>query len=107
MAEGYNAHHDAETIHKAIEGMGTDEKAINKVIGHRDKHQIQEIAKVYEATYKNSLIKDIKGDTSGNYKRLLVSLINTPVQNKKELILKATKGAGTTEKYLIDIGSFF
>jgi uncharacterized protein (UPF0335 family) len=103
MAEGYNAHHDAETIHKAIEGMGTDEKAINKVIGHRDKHQIQEIAKVYEATYKNSLIKDIKGDTSGNYKRLLVSLINTPVQNKKELILKATKGAGTTEKYLIDV----
>jgi len=103
MAEGYNAHHDAEAIHKAVEGMGTDEKAINKVLGHRSKHQIQEIAKVYEATYKNSLIKDIKGDTSGTYKRLLVSLVNTPVQNKKELILKATKGAGTTEKYLIDV----
>jgi len=103
MAEGYNAHHDAEAIHKAVEGMGTDEKAINKVLGHRNKHQIQEIAKVYEATYKNSLLHDIKGDTSGNYKRLLVSLINTPVQNKKELILKATKGAGTTEKYLIDV----
>jgi uncharacterized protein (UPF0335 family) len=103
MAETHNAHHDAETIHKAVQGVGTDEKAINKVLGHRNKHEIQEIAKAYEATYKVSLLHDIKGDTSGNYKRLLVSLINTPVQNKKELILKATKGLGTTEKYLIDV----
>jgi len=104
MAESHHhdAQHDAETIHKAVEGMGTDEKAINQVLGHRTKEQIQEIAKAYEHHYKTSLLKDIKGDTSGSYKRLLVALINTPVQNKKELILKATKGLGTTEKYLID-----
>jgi len=90
-------------IHKAIQGLGTDEKAINEVIGHRNKHEIQEIAKAYEHAYKKSLISDIKGDTGGNYKRLLVSLINTPVQNKKELIDRATKGLGTTEKYLIDV----
>jgi len=103
MAESFNAHHDAEIIHKAVEGLGTDEKAINKVLGHRNKEQIQEIARAYEHAYKNTLLHDIKGDTSGNYKRLLVSLINTPVQNKKELILRATKGLGTTEKYLIDV----
>jgi hypothetical protein len=99
----HNAQHDAEVIHKAIQGLGTDEKAINEVIGHRSKHEIQEIAKAYEHAYKKSLISDIKGDTGGNYKRLLVSLINTPVQNKKELIDRATKGLGTTEKYLIDV----
>jgi hypothetical protein len=103
MAESSNAQHDAEIIHKAVEGLGTDEKAINGVLGHRTKQQIQEIAKAYEHAFKTSLLKDIKGDTGGNYKRLLVALINTPVQNKKELILKATKGAGTTEKYLIDV----
>jgi hypothetical protein len=102
MAESHNAQHDAEIIHKAVQGMGTDEKAINQVLGHRSKHQIQEIAKAYEHAYKATLLHDIKGDTSGNYKRLLVALINTPVQNQKELIVKATKGAGTTEKYLID-----
>jgi hypothetical protein len=98
-----NAEHDAEVIHKAIAGAGTDEKAINQILGHRSKHEIQDIARAYEHAYKASLIHDIKGDTSGNYKQLLVSLINTPVQNRKELILKATKGAGTTEKYLIDV----
>jgi hypothetical protein len=105
MAEHHhhNAQHDAEVIHKAIQGLGTDEKAINEVIGNRSKHEIQEIAKAYEHAYKKSLISDIKGDTGGNYKRLLVSLINTPVQNKKELIDKATKGLGTSEKYLIDV----
>jgi len=103
LAESSNAQHDAEIIHKAVEGLGTDEKAINGVLGHRTKQQIQEIAKAYEHAFKTSLLKDIKGDTGGNYKRLLVALINTPVQNKKELILKATKGAGTTEKYLIDV----
>jgi len=99
----HNAQHDAEVIHKAIEGAGTDEKAINQVLGHRTKEQIQEIAKAYEHAYKNKLTSDIKGDTSGSYKGLLVALVNTPVQNKKELILKATKGLGTTEKYLIDV----
>jgi hypothetical protein len=99
----HNPQHDAEVIHKAIQGLGTDEKAINETLGHRSKHEIQEIAKAYEHAYKKSLISDIKGDTSGNYKKLLVALINTPVQNKKELIEKATKGLGTTEKYLIDV----
>lgn len=105
MAESHHhsAQHDAETIHKAVQGMGTDEKAINQVLGHRTKEQIQEIAKAYHEHYKTSLLSDIKGDTSGNYKRLLISLINTPVQNKKELILRATKGLGTTEKYLVDV----
>jgi len=73
------------------------------VLGNRSKHEIQEIAKAYEHAYKKSLISDIKGDTSGTYKQLLVSLINTPVQNKIDLITKATKGLGTTEKYLIDV----
>jgi hypothetical protein len=99
----HNPQHDAEVIHKAIQGLGTDEKAINEVLGHRSKHEIQEIAKAYEHAYKKSLISDIKGDTSGSYKQLLVSLINTPVQNKVDLITKATKGMGTTEKYLIDV----
>jgi len=105
MAETHHhdSKHDAETIHKAVQGMGTDEKAINQVLGHRTKEQIQQIAKDYEHAHKVSLLNDIKGDTSGNYKRLLVSLINSPVQNKKELILKATKGMGTTEKYLVDV----
>jgi hypothetical protein len=83
--------------------MGTDEKAINEVLGHRSKHEIQEIAKAYHHAYKETLIHDIKGDTSGTYKRLLVSLINTPVENKKQLIEHATKGLGTKEKYLIDV----
>jgi len=94
---------DAEAIHKAIEGLGTDEKAINVVLGRRSKAEIQEIGRAYESKHKHSMLHDIKGDTSGNYKRLLVSLINSPVQNMKELILKATKGLGTTEKYLIDV----
>jgi hypothetical protein len=103
MAVAFNPHLDAEIIHKAVEGLGTDEKAINKILGHRTKHQIQEIAAAYQHAYKNTLIHDIKGDTSGNYKGLLVSLINTVVENKKNLIIKATKGLGTDEKKLIDV----
>jgi len=99
----FDAHADAEAIHKAVEGLGTDEKAINVIVGRRSKKELQEIAAAYEAKHKATLLKDIKGDTSGNYKRLLVSLIQAPVANKKDLILKATKGLGTTEKYLIDV----
>jgi len=94
---------DAEAIHKAVEGLGTDEKTINRILGHRNKQEIQEIARAYESNHKHSMLHDIKGDTSGDYKKLLVALINTPVQNMAELVTKATKGLGTTEKYLIDV----
>jgi len=99
----FNAKADAEALNKAMKGVGTDEKKLNAIYGARTKAQLQEIAKVYQELYKTTLEKDIKGDTSGDYENLLVWLAKTPAEVKCGLLKYATKGAGTAEKYLVDV----
>jgi hypothetical protein len=98
----HDAKHDAETIHKAIKGVGTDEKALNSIYGNRTKNQLIEIAKAYEAAYKTPLEKDIKGDTGGHYETLLVYLAKPAAEVRAHFLKYATKGAGTKEKYITD-----
>jgi len=99
----HDAKHDAEAIHKAIKGLGTDEKALNAVYGNRTKAQLIEIAKAYEHAYKTPLEKDIKGDTGGHYETLLVYLAKPAAEVRAHFLKYSTKGAGTKEKYITDV----
>lgn len=99
----FDAKANAAILNKAMKGLGTDEKALNSVMGKWSKAELLQIAEEYKTLYKVTLEKDIKGDTSGNYERLLVWLQKPVVQVKIDYIKLATKGAGTREKYLIDI----
>jgi len=99
----FDAQADAAICNKAIKGLGTDEKALNSIFGSRSKAQLQEIAKAYQAHFKNTLESDIKGDTSGNYRDLLLWLMKPIGEVKAGLLKYATKGAGTAEKYLVDV----
>jgi annexin A7/11 len=94
---------DAEIIHKAIKGLGTDEKAIISVLGHRTKQQVGMIAQAYKTHYKDTLEKALVGDTGGHFGELCAWRALPPVEVRKALLTKATKGAGTAEKYLIDV----
>jgi len=99
----FDAKDDARKLNKAMKGLGTDEKALNEVVGNRTKSQLLEIAKEYQSLFNCPLEKDIKGDTGGHYETLLVDLVSTPAQCRVNLLRHATKGAGTAEKYLIDV----
>jgi len=94
---------DAAAIKKAVKGLGTDEKALNAIYGARTKDQLQQIAKAYHAQFGVDLEKDIRGDTSGDYQNLLVWLAKPVPEVKCALLKYATKGAGTAERYLIDV----
>jgi len=94
---------DADAIHAAIKGAGTDEKGLVAVLGHRTKPQVVMIDAAYQHKYKESLEKALIGDTGGNFRELLSWRVKTKVEVRKALLGKATKGAGTAEKYLIDV----
>ncbi|RZB40244.1 annexin B9 [Asbolus verrucosus] len=64
----------AKQLHKAISGLGTDEGTIVEILSIHNNEDVIKIAQEYEGLYQQSLESDIKGDTSGTVKRLLVSL---------------------------------
>ncbi|XP_034230490.1 annexin B11-like isoform X2 [Thrips palmi] len=64
----------AKEIHDALAGIGTDEETVIEVVCSATNGEIHAIKSVYQNMYGRSLEGDLKGDTSGNFKRLMVSL---------------------------------
>uniref|UniRef100_A0A671LMS0 Annexin n=1 Tax=Sinocyclocheilus anshuiensis TaxID=1608454 RepID=A0A671LMS0_9TELE len=68
------AHFDASELREAISGAGTDEACLIEILSSRSNAEIREITKIYKTEYGKSLEDAISGDTSGHFRRLLVSL---------------------------------
>uniref|UniRef100_A0A0B6YTW9 Annexin n=1 Tax=Arion vulgaris TaxID=1028688 RepID=A0A0B6YTW9_9EUPU len=66
---------DARELHDAISGAGTDETTIIEVLCTKNNTEIEEIKAVYKQEYGRELEKDLCGDTSGYFRRLMVSLM--------------------------------
>ncbi|XP_059050085.1 annexin B9-like isoform X2 [Achroia grisella] len=64
----------AKELHDATSGIGTDEDVLIEVMCTMSNHEIQVIKQAYTAMYGNFLEDDLRGDTSGNFKRLMTSL---------------------------------
>uniref|UniRef100_A0A7N6B2X4 Annexin n=1 Tax=Anabas testudineus TaxID=64144 RepID=A0A7N6B2X4_ANATE len=68
------SHFDASELREAIKGAGTDEACLIEILSSRSNAEIQEINRIYKAEYGKKLEDAIISDTSGHFRRLLVSL---------------------------------
>ncbi|KAM4809466.1 annexin A3 [Rhinophrynus dorsalis] len=100
---GFSAGKDADSVRKAIKGLGTDEDSLISILTQRSNAQRQLIAKEYQAACGKELKDDLKGDLSGNFEHLMVSLTLQPAYFDAKQLKKAMKGTGTTESILIEI----
>ena len=94
---------DAQALRKAMKGLGTDEKAIIKIIANRTNAQRLEIKEVYEKTFNRDLVKDLKSELSGNFEDTVLALFVPPIEFDVEQLRKAVKGIVTNEDTLIEI----
>lgn len=65
----------AERIHSAMKGAGTEDDDLIRLIITRSDIDIKEIASEYFNQYERTLVHDVKKETSGDYEKLLVALI--------------------------------
>lgn len=64
----------ASELKEAIKGAGTDEACLIEILSSRSNEEIREINQIYKAENKKSLEDAISSDTSGHFRRLLISL---------------------------------
>ena len=93
--------YDVDNLKMATKGFGTDEDTLIEILASRPGWYINKIKKKYKEKYKKELEKDIYDETSGNFRNLLISLIQgnrstnqTPDKDECERIAKELYRAG-------------
>uniref|UniRef100_A0A667Z742 Annexin n=1 Tax=Myripristis murdjan TaxID=586833 RepID=A0A667Z742_9TELE len=99
----FNANEDAETLYKAMKGLGTDEDAILQLLTSRSNTQRQQIKAAYKTLHGKDLVSDLKGELGGKFETLIVGLMTAPLAYDVTSLRNAIKGAGTDEKVLVEI----
>ena len=65
----------AKKIKKAIEGFGTDNKTLIRILVTRCEVDMNIIKRYYKQLFNKDMIEDIKNDISGDYQKLMIELI--------------------------------
>ncbi|XP_051141956.1 annexin D3-like isoform X2 [Andrographis paniculata] len=63
---------DCETLNAAFTGLGTDEKAIIRTLGHRNANQRKQIRDTYELLYDKYLADHLHSELSGDFGKAVV-----------------------------------
>lgn len=79
------AEFDAYQLRKAIKGLGTDDDVLIEILCTRSNAQLQEVKRVYKEKFNKDLETDIIGDTSGDFKKLLVGLVQANRSDSQEV----------------------
>uniref|UniRef100_A0A2K6QZ63 Annexin n=1 Tax=Rhinopithecus roxellana TaxID=61622 RepID=A0A2K6QZ63_RHIRO len=102
----FNPDPDAETLYKAMKGIGTNEQAIIDVLTKRSNAQPQQIAKSFKAVWQGKgkdLTETLKSELCGKFERLIVALMYLPYRYEAKELHDAIKGLGTKEGVIIEI----
>uniref|UniRef100_UPI0037E72D1F annexin A2 n=1 Tax=Semicossyphus pulcher TaxID=241346 RepID=UPI0037E72D1F len=68
--------YEAHRLQQAMAGLGTDEETLLEILCTRSGEQLQEISAAYTQLYKKDLEKELKGETSGDFAKLVSALLN-------------------------------
>ncbi|KAJ8340246.1 hypothetical protein SKAU_G00348790 [Synaphobranchus kaupii] len=69
------AQYDASELKASMKGLGTDEESLIEIVCSRSNEELVEIKRVYKELFKKDLEKDVAGDSSGNFCKLLMALV--------------------------------
>ncbi|KAK7100208.1 annexin B9-like [Littorina saxatilis] len=68
----------ARRLHNCMAGFGTSDSDLIRVIVSRSEIDMEEIKQAYEEMYEKPLTEAVESECSGDYKRLLLAILNPP-----------------------------
>nr|KAG5709608.1 hypothetical protein BaRGS_001658 [Batillaria attramentaria] len=68
--------HFATCFHETFKGPGTDDERLMQLIVSHSEVDLQDIADKYEGLFSRKLKQDIRGETSGDYRKLLMKIMD-------------------------------
>ncbi len=95
-----------QLIKGGIKRLGTDEKLFIDILTKCSTQELQYLSQVYQQLAKESLLKSIDKEFSGNLKKTLKTIIlanTTPSEYFASRVFEAIKGAGTNDRLLMRI----
>jgi len=99
----FNAEEDADKLFESMDGMGTNESAIIRVVTRRTSDERQLIKEAFEEKYGEPLIEKIKAELGGAFEEAVVALMDKKEVYEAKQLHKAMLGSGTWEHVLVEI----
>lgn len=68
--------HEASRLQQAMAGLGTNEETLLEILCTRSGRHLKQVKAAYKQMYKKDLEKELRGETSGDFLKLVVALLN-------------------------------
>ncbi|CAE7768150.1 Anxa6 [Symbiodinium sp. CCMP2456] len=92
---------DCAAMKEAMEGWGTDEMALTKMICSKTAKQMEDVNNKFQELYERDLLEWVKSETSGYYQDTLLGCIRHPMKQLAHSVRDCMKGWGTDDEGLI------
>ena len=66
----------ATRVHDAVKGLGTKDNLLIRVLVSRSEIDMPQIKESYKDKFDKDMYEDVKNDTSGDYRTLLLGIIS-------------------------------
>jgi annexin A7/11 len=99
----WDASPDARALRSAMQGFGTNERELIRVLADKDPHQIDAIREAFSTQIRRDLVEDLRKETHGWFQYGLVALARGPLLNDVFMVRDAIDGIGTNEALLNDV----
>ncbi|KAJ4978643.1 hypothetical protein NE237_009423 [Protea cynaroides] len=94
---------DAESLRKACEGWGTNEKVIISILGHRNSVQRKLIKQAYEEIYHEDLVKRLESELAGDFEKAVYRWMQDPPNRDAVLANVALRHVNQDYRAIIEI----
>jgi len=94
-ADTWDVKADAEGCFKAMDGLGTREQDLIKILCDRSREHLQLVRAEYQTRYSKDLRDHVKKETSYRLKKILMARLTPRPELLAQLTRDAIKGAGT------------